>query len=67
VIAHGPDKTSTESAMAADLLPQKIDNIMAFMFESCLPIRPTQFAMEGGFLQADYDRRWDEFEKAGLP
>jgi len=65
--AHGPDKTSTENAMAANLQPQKIDNTMAFMFESCLPIRPTQFAMEGGLLQDDYDSCWDGFEKAKLP
>jgi homogentisate 1,2-dioxygenase len=65
--AHGPDKTSTEGAMAADLQPQKIDNTMAFMFESCLPIRPTRFAMEGGLLQTDYDGCWGGFDKAKLP
>jgi homogentisate 1,2-dioxygenase len=65
--AHGPDKSSTEAAMAADLQPQKIDNTMAFMFESCLPIRPTRFAMEGGSLQGNYDACWDGFEKATLP
>ncbi|MEM8697065.1 MAG: homogentisate 1,2-dioxygenase [Pseudomonadota bacterium] len=65
--AHGPDKTSTENAMAADLAPQKIDDTMAFMFESCLPIRPTRFAMDTPLLQMDYDGCWDGFEKAELP
>ena len=65
--AHGPDKASTEAAMAADLAPQKIDGTMAFMFESCLPIRPTKAAMESDTLQQDYDSCWDGFEKAKLP
>jgi homogentisate 1,2-dioxygenase len=64
--AHGPDKASTEMAMAADLAPQKIDDTMAFMFESCLPIRPTRFAMETPALQADYDSCWEGFDKARL-
>ncbi len=64
--AHGPDKASTEAAMAADLAPQKIDGTMAFMFESCLPIRPTEYAMTGGLLQDDYDGCWDGFDKADL-
>ncbi|NNC71817.1 MAG: homogentisate 1,2-dioxygenase [Sphingomonadaceae bacterium] len=65
--AHGPDTASTEAAMAADLAPQKIDGTMAFMFESCLPIRPTEYAMTGGLLQDDYDSCWDGFGKAQLP
>ncbi|WP_298023733.1 homogentisate 1,2-dioxygenase [uncultured Parasphingopyxis sp.] len=65
--AHGPDKASTEAAMATDLKPQKIDGTMAFMFESRLPIRPTKAAMESPTLQGDYDRCWDGFEKAKLP
>ena len=65
--AHGPDKASTAAAMAADLEPQKIDDTMAFMFESCLPIRPTRFAMDTPLLQRDYDGCWDGFEKAKLP
>ncbi|MGP1283231.1 MAG: homogentisate 1,2-dioxygenase [Parasphingopyxis sp.] len=64
--AHGPDKVSTENAMAADLKPQKIDDTMAFMFESCLPIRPTRFAMDTPLLQLDYDGCWDGFDKAQI-
>lgn len=65
--AHGPDKASTEAAMAADLKPQKLDDTMAFMFESNLPLRPTRFAMTGDYLQDDYDGCWDGFDKAKLP
>ena len=65
--AHGPDKVSTENAMAADLKPHKIDGTMAFMFESCYPIRPTKWALETSLLQNDYDECWQGFTKAQLP
>ncbi|MBC2776801.1 homogentisate 1,2-dioxygenase [Parasphingopyxis marina] len=65
--AHGPDKASAQAAMSAELKPHKIEDTMAFMFESCLPIRPTRHAMETPLLQEDYDDGWDGFEKAGLP
>ena len=32
--AHGPDAATYERAMAAELKPQKIDNTLAFMFET---------------------------------
>jgi len=65
--AHGPDKISTENAMAADLKPHKIDGTMAFMFESCFAIKPTQWALETNLLQPDYDDCWKDFTKAQLP
>jgi homogentisate 1,2-dioxygenase len=65
--AHGPDSASTEVAMATDLKPMKIEDTMAFMFESCLPVRPTRYAMETLLLQEDYDACWNGFEKAKLP
>lgn len=65
--AHGPDKASTETAMAADLKPHKIDGTMAFMFESCYAIRPTQWALDTDILQQDYDDCWNDFARAKLP
>lgn len=65
--AHGPDKTSTENAMAADLKPHKIDGTMAFMFESCYAIKPTQWALDTDLLQHDYDDCWKDFARAKLP
>lgn len=65
--AHGPDLESTEKAMAADLVPQKIDGTMAFMFESCFPIQPTKWALDTPLLQNDYDDCWNNFPKAKLP
>ncbi|WP_271078433.1 homogentisate 1,2-dioxygenase [Aurantiacibacter sp. MUD61] len=64
---HGPDVDSTAKAMAADLKPHKIDNTLAFMFESRAIIQTTDFAMNGGLLQDDYDACWSGFPKARLP
>ncbi len=64
---HGPDAESTRKAMAAELKPTKIDDTLAFMFESRAIIQTTQFAMSGGLLQSDYDACWEGFEKAKLP
>jgi homogentisate 1,2-dioxygenase len=65
--AHGPDTQSTSKAMEADLVPQKIEATMAFMFESCFPIQPTAWAMQTALLQKDYDDCWTNFPKARLP
>jgi len=65
--SHGPDRVSYESAVAAHLKPHKIEDTMAFMFESRMAIRPTRAAMESLTLQAGYDQCWAGFEPAGLP
>ena len=44
--AHGPDAESWEKATRAELKPQKIDNTMAFMFESRYAMRLTRYAVE---------------------
>jgi homogentisate 1,2-dioxygenase len=64
---HGPDLASYQGAVAADLKPHKIENTLAFMFESRWVIRPTRFALEHSSLQADYDACWSGFPKARLP
>lgn len=60
--AHGPDAATFEKASNVDLKPQKMDNTLAFMFESSLVYVPTEFAMTGGILQSDYIDCW-----SGLP
>ena len=57
--AHGPDAPVTEAAMAADLKPHKIDNALAFMFETRALLRPTAQALALAGLQRDYDSVWD--------
>lgn len=64
---HGPDRASYEKGIAAELQPQKIENMMAFMFESRWVIRPTRWAVETPLCQPDYDECWSGFEKAKLP
>ncbi|WP_044870497.1 homogentisate 1,2-dioxygenase [Pseudomonas sp. LFM046] len=56
--AHGPDNATTTTAIAVDLKPHKIDNTMAFMFETSRVLRPSQYALECPQLQSDYDACW---------
>lgn len=64
---HGPDSVTYEGAISVALTPQKIENTLAFMFESRAVIRPTRFATETSLRQRDYDQCWDGFRKAALP
>jgi homogentisate 1,2-dioxygenase len=61
--AHGPDLATFRKAVDSELKPQKIENTLAFMWESRYVFRPTRFALEARELQPDYDRVWDGFEK----
>jgi homogentisate 1,2-dioxygenase len=61
--AHGPDLATFERASAAELEPHKIENTLAFMWESRYVWRPTRFAMSSPALQKGYDRVWDGFKK----
>jgi len=61
--AHGPDADAFENASNADLVPQKLDDTMAFMFESRYLIKPTRFAMESESLQRDYRDCWQDLKK----
>lgn len=64
--AHGPDRESHKGASEAKLAPHKIDNTLAFMFESRYVIRPTKWAMSTPLLQTDYDACWQGFTKGKL-
>ena len=61
--AHGPDVATFEKASGAELKPHKIDNALAFMFESRFVFRPTRFAMEAPQRQKNYDAVWGGFNK----
>jgi homogentisate 1,2-dioxygenase len=60
---HGPDVPTFEKASAAELQPQKLENVLAFMFETRMVCRPTRFALETPALQRDYDACWQGFAK----
>jgi len=61
--AHGPDGETAQRASTVELKPQKIDNTMAFMFESRLAMRPTRFAMNTPELQPDYFEAWQSIAR----
>jgi homogentisate 1,2-dioxygenase len=64
---HGPDAATYERAVSRELKPEKIENTMAFMFETRQVIRPTRWAMETPLRQADYGRVWSGFPRAKVP
>jgi len=49
--------------MAAELTPHKLDNTLAFRFETRQVLRPTLFALETSALQRDYDACWQGLER----
>jgi homogentisate 1,2-dioxygenase len=61
--AHGPDAATHERATQANLAPQKIDQTMAFMFETRYILRPTRFALESSELQYDYYECWQGLDR----
>ena len=61
--AHGPDRATFERATGATLEPQKLENTMAFMFESRYVIQPTRFALECPEQQTDYPDCWQDLER----
>jgi homogentisate 1,2-dioxygenase len=56
--AHGPDLETFERASSAALKPHKLENTMAFMFETRYILRPTRHALESPALQQNYYRCW---------
>jgi homogentisate 1,2-dioxygenase len=63
--AHGPDLATYEKATTGELKPRKIENTLAFMWESRYVWRPTGYALKARELQKDYDAVWDGFKKSG--
>jgi homogentisate 1,2-dioxygenase len=61
--AHGPDAETFERASTVELKPHRIENTMAFMFETRYALKTTRFAMEAPELQRDYYQCWQELKK----
>ncbi len=59
MVPHGPDADAFEKASSAELTPHKLDNTLAFMFESRYRFVPTAYAMEGGTLDVNYASCWN--------
>ena len=61
---HGPDLPTFEKATNAELKPHRLENTLAFMWESRYVFRPTKFALGAPQLQKDYETKtWDGFKK----
>jgi len=61
---HGPDVQTFDNASRADTrTPHKIDDTMAFMFETRDVICPTAYALASPQLQHDYYQCWQGFRK----
>ncbi|MFJ3727809.1 homogentisate 1,2-dioxygenase [Streptomyces sp. NPDC090045] len=61
--AHGPDRETFDRASAAELKPQKIDDGLAFMFETRWPITATAQASGADHLQRGYDDVWQGLQR----
>jgi homogentisate 1,2-dioxygenase len=57
--AHGPDRATYERASSAELRPQKVDEGLAFMFETRWPVVPTAYALGAPHRQQGYDAVWE--------
>ena len=54
MLPHGPDRGAFEAATAAELKPHKLENTLAFMFETRFPQRVTAYAAGLPQLQDNY-------------
>lgn len=61
--AHGPDVATYHRGSTANLQPHKIDNSLAFMWESKYIFRPTRFALDAIERQLSYEDVWGGFTK----
>ena len=58
MVPHGPDAEAFDKASSMLLAPHKLDNTLAFMFESRWRFVPTDYAMNCGALDATYSDCW---------
>jgi homogentisate 1,2-dioxygenase len=56
--AHGPDDSTVQLATDTELRPHKIEQTLAFMFETRHVLRPSRAALALAQLQTDYDSCW---------
>ncbi|EFG9940933.1 homogentisate 1,2-dioxygenase, partial [Escherichia coli] len=63
MLAHGPDAPGFEKASRADLKPVKLENTMAFMFETRFPQMLTGYAAGLETRQANYIDCWTDLKK----
>jgi homogentisate 1,2-dioxygenase len=67
MVPHGPDEEAFDKASHADLAPHKLDNTLAFMFESRYRFIPTEYALQSPALDANYADCWAGLKDAFQP
>jgi homogentisate 1,2-dioxygenase len=63
MLPHGPDANAFYGASLKELMPEKLDKTMAFMFETRYPQQLTRYAAGLGTLQVHYPKVWDGLRK----
>jgi homogentisate 1,2-dioxygenase len=63
MLPHGPDKEAFDKASSDELTPQKLENTLAFMFETRYPQQVTAYAASLPTLQTDYADCWQGLGK----
>ncbi|WP_127520766.1 homogentisate 1,2-dioxygenase [Mesorhizobium sp. Z1-4] len=63
MLPHGPDLMGFEKASGGELKPVKLDDTMAFMFETRYPQQVTEYAATLETLQDNYVECWDGLER----
>ena len=63
MLAHGPDASGFDKATKSDLKPVKLEDTMAFMFETRFPQMLTRHAAETETRQDDYIDCWKDLRK----
>ena len=63
MLPHGPDAFGYEKAVNADLVPVKLENTLAFMFETRYAQKVTRYASKLEGLQDDYVDCWQGLKR----
>ena len=63
MLPHGPDAAAFTKASEGELAPEKLENTLAFMFETRFVQNPTAFASERKRIDLDYDQCWSGLQR----
>jgi len=63
MLPHGPDAFGYDKATSAELVPVKLENTLAFMFETRYAQKVTRYASELSGLQRDYVDCWRDLKR----
>ena len=67
MVPHGPDAEAFHKATNAELAPHKLDDTLAFMFESRWRFHPTEFALRNSAFDAAYADCWASLQDSFAP